>query len=104
MNLDSLLSSFASAFNQDQRLLTLELGSGQVAAEQLLPQSLDGEEGVSKAYRYQLTCLSPDGAIELKTLLGQSARIGIRAVDVAFDEVDQHFLADARDELVAPAG
>ncbi|MEO2216577.1 hypothetical protein ABGV49_05845 [Chromobacterium vaccinii] len=55
MDLTSLLSSFASAFNQDQRLLTLELGSGQVAAEQLLPQSLDGEEGVSKAYRYQLT-------------------------------------------------
>ncbi|MCD5330469.1 type VI secretion system tip protein VgrG, partial [Chromobacterium piscinae] len=77
MDLDSLLSSFASAFNQDQRLLSLELGSGSVAAEQLLPQSLDGEEGVSKAYRYQLTCLSPDGAIELKTLLGQSARIGI---------------------------
>ncbi|MFC3245091.1 type VI secretion system Vgr family protein [Chromobacterium piscinae] len=77
MDLSTLLSSFASAFNQDQRLLTLELGSGSVAAEQLLPQSLDGEEGVSKAYRYQLTCLSPDGAIELKTLLGQSARIGI---------------------------
>ncbi|WP_440216489.1 hypothetical protein [Chromobacterium piscinae] len=58
MDLTSLLSSFASAFNQDQRLLTLELGSGSVAAEQLLPQSLDGEEGVSKAYRYQLTCLT----------------------------------------------
>ncbi|QIY79968.1 type VI secretion system Vgr family protein [Chromobacterium violaceum] len=77
MDLSSLLASFASAFNQDQRLLTLELGSGQVAAEQLLPQSLNGEEGVSQAYRYQLTCLSPDGTIELKTLLGQSARIGI---------------------------
>ncbi|SUX30517.1 type VI secretion system Vgr family protein [Chromobacterium vaccinii] len=77
MDLSTLLSSFASAFTQDQRLLTLELGSGSVVAEQLLPQSLDGEEGVSKAYRYQLTCLSPDGAIELKTLLGQSARIGI---------------------------
>ncbi|MFC3249099.1 type VI secretion system Vgr family protein [Chromobacterium piscinae] len=77
MDLNSLLSSFASAFNQDQRLLTLVLGSGQIASEQLLPLSLDGEEGVSKAYRYQLTCLSPDGAIELKTLLGQSARIGI---------------------------
>ncbi|MCD4506230.1 type VI secretion system tip protein VgrG [Chromobacterium piscinae] len=77
MDLSTLLSSFASAFNQDQRLLTLELGGGSVAAEQLLPQSLDGEEGVSKAYRYQLTCLSPDGAIELKSLLGQSARIGI---------------------------
>ncbi|MEO9454943.1 type VI secretion system tip protein VgrG, partial [Chromobacterium phragmitis] len=77
MDLTSLLASFASAFNQDQRLLTLELGGGHVAAEQLLPQSLDGEEGVSQAYRHVVTCLSPDGAIELKTLLGQSARIGI---------------------------
>ncbi|MEO9454485.1 hypothetical protein, partial [Chromobacterium phragmitis] len=72
MNLDSLLASFASAFNQDQRLLTLELGTGQIAAEQLLPLSLDGEEGVSQAYRHVVTCLSPDGAIELKTLLGQN--------------------------------
>ncbi|WP_244898991.1 type VI secretion system Vgr family protein [Chromobacterium violaceum] len=81
MDLSALLASFASAFNQEQRLLTLELGSGQVAAEQLLPLSLDGEEGVSKSYRYTLTCLSPDGNIELKTLLGQPARIGIQDAD-----------------------
>ncbi|WP_043618909.1 type VI secretion system Vgr family protein, partial [Chromobacterium violaceum] len=81
MDLNSLLSSFASAFNQEQRLLTLELGSGQIAAEQLLPLSLDGEEGVSRAYRYTVTCLSPDGHIELKTLLGQPARIGIQDAD-----------------------
>ncbi|MBT2865900.1 type VI secretion system tip protein VgrG [Chromobacterium violaceum] len=81
MDLNSLLSSFASAFNQDHRLLTLELGSGQIAAEQLLPLSLDGEEGVSRAYRYTVTCLSPDGHIELKTLLGQPARIGIQDAD-----------------------
>ncbi|WP_081542099.1 type VI secretion system Vgr family protein [Chromobacterium violaceum] len=81
MDLNSLLSSFASAFNQDHRLLTLELGSGQIAAEQLLPLSLDGEEGLSRAYRYTVTCLSPDGHIELKTLLGQPARIGIQDAD-----------------------
>ncbi|WP_246879400.1 type VI secretion system Vgr family protein [Chromobacterium violaceum] len=81
MDLNVLLASFASAFNQEQRLLTLELGSGQIASEQLLPLGLDGEEGVSKSYRYTLTCLSPDGNIELKTLLGQSARIGIRGAD-----------------------
>ncbi|WP_253272412.1 type VI secretion system Vgr family protein [Chromobacterium subtsugae] len=81
MDLNALLASFASAFNQEQRLLTLELGSGQIASEQLLPLSLDGEEGVSKPYRYTLTCLSPDGNIELKTLLGQSARIGIKDAD-----------------------
>ncbi|KMN76136.1 type VI secretion system protein, partial [Chromobacterium sp. LK11] len=77
MDLSTLLASFASAFNQDQRLLTLSLGDGSVAAEQLLPLSLAGEEGVSRPYAYQLTCLSPDGAIELKTLLGLPARIGI---------------------------
>ncbi|BBH11293.1 type VI secretion system Vgr family protein [Chromobacterium haemolyticum] len=77
MDLSTLLASFASAFNQDQRLLTLSLGDGSVAAEQLLPLSLAGEEGVSRPYAYQLTCLSPDGAIELKTLLGLPARLGI---------------------------
>ncbi|AOZ51229.1 type VI secretion system Vgr family protein [Chromobacterium vaccinii] len=81
MDLNALLSSFASAFGQDNRLLTLQLGTGQIAAEQLLPLSLDGEEGVSRAYRYTLTCLSPDGNIELKTLLGQPARIGIADAD-----------------------
>ncbi|WP_434656333.1 type VI secretion system Vgr family protein [Chromobacterium violaceum] len=81
MDLNSLLSSFASAFNQEQRLLTLELGTGHIAAEQLLPLSLDGEEGVSRAYRYTVTCLSPDGHIELKTLLGLPARIGIQDAD-----------------------
>ncbi|WP_406850426.1 contractile injection system protein, VgrG/Pvc8 family, partial [Chromobacterium phragmitis] len=77
MDLNALLASFASAFGQENRLLTLELGSGHLAAERLLPLSLDGEEGLSRPYRYTLSCLSPDDNIELKTLLGQSARIGI---------------------------
>ncbi|UTH76614.1 type VI secretion system Vgr family protein [Chromobacterium sp. IIBBL 290-4] len=77
MDLSSLLASFASAFTQDRRQLSLSLGDGSIAAEQLLPLTLDGEEGVSRPYRFALSCLSPDGAIELKTLLGQSARIGI---------------------------
>ncbi|KJH69275.1 type VI secretion system Vgr family protein, partial [Chromobacterium violaceum] len=81
MDLNALLASFASAFGQDNRLLTLQLGSGQIAAEQLLPLSLDGEEGLSRAYRYTVTCLSPDGHIELKTLLGLPARIGIQDAD-----------------------
>ncbi|WP_440030594.1 contractile injection system protein, VgrG/Pvc8 family, partial [Chromobacterium amazonense] len=32
---------------------------------------------LSQPYRYTLTCLSPDTHIELKSLLGQPARIGI---------------------------
>ncbi|TDR73339.1 type VI secretion system Vgr family protein [Paludibacterium purpuratum] len=81
MDLNTLLASFASAFNQDQRLLTLQLGNGHIAAGQLLPLSLAGEEGVSKPYRLVLACLSPDAGIELKSLLGQPARIGIHDAD-----------------------
>jgi len=77
MDLTTLLASFASAFTQDDRLLTLSLGDVHIAAKQLLPKTLDGEEGVSQSYRYQLTCLSPDDTIELKALLGQPVRIGI---------------------------
>ena len=69
MDLSSLLASFASAFDQSQRLLTLQLGDGHIASQQLLPQQLEDEEGVSQGYRYQLTCLSPDVSIELKTYL-----------------------------------
>lgn len=75
--MDALLASFASVFGQDRRVLTLQLGTGQIAAEQLLPLSLHAEEGLSQPYRYMLTCLSPDTHIELKSLLGQPARIGI---------------------------
>ncbi|WP_137010058.1 type VI secretion system Vgr family protein [Aquitalea aquatilis] len=85
MDFSALLASFAAAFSQHQRLLTLQLDGGQIAAEQLLPHTLDGSEGVSEAYRYQLTCLSPDGNIELKSLLGVAARLGV--LDAAGSEV-----------------
>ncbi|MBA4709088.1 type VI secretion system Vgr family protein [Aquitalea aquatica] len=81
MDFSALLASFAAAFSQHQRLLTLQLDGGQIAAEQLLPHTLDGSEGVSEAYRYQLTCLSPDGTIELKSLLGVAARLGVLDAD-----------------------
>ncbi|MEJ2795593.1 contractile injection system protein, VgrG/Pvc8 family, partial [Iodobacter sp. LRB] len=65
-----LLASFAAAFNQDQRLISLQLGDGAVWGEQLLPQRVTGSEGINQAYCYQIDCLSPDGALELKSLLG----------------------------------
>ncbi|WP_137009672.1 type VI secretion system Vgr family protein [Aquitalea aquatilis] len=85
MDFSALLASFAAAFSQHQRLLTLQLDGGQIATEQLLPHTLDGSEGVSEAYRYQLSCLSPDGTIELKSLLGVAARLGV--LDAAGSEV-----------------
>ncbi len=72
-----LLASFASAFTQAQRLLTLELGDGSHFPGQLLPQSVVGEEALSSPYRYRLRCLSPDAAIELKYLLGLPTAFGI---------------------------
>ncbi|AMC34571.1 type VI secretion system Vgr family protein [Janthinobacterium sp. B9-8] len=70
MRTDQLLASFAAAFNQDQRLISLQLGDGAAWGEQLLPQRVTGSEGINQAYRYQIDCLSPDGALELKSLLG----------------------------------
>ncbi|MCX7208097.1 MAG: type VI secretion system Vgr family protein [Proteobacteria bacterium] len=70
MNLNDLLASFAAAFSQNQRLISLQLGDGGAWGEQLLPQRVDGSEGINQAYRYQIDCLSPDGALELKSLLG----------------------------------
>ncbi|WP_434631292.1 type VI secretion system Vgr family protein [Chromobacterium sp. CV08] len=77
MDLNALLASFASAFIQDRRILTLQLGTGQIAAETLLPQSLQAEEGISRPCRYTVACLSPDTGIALKSLLEQPARIGM---------------------------
>ncbi|AMC34365.1 type VI secretion system Vgr family protein [Janthinobacterium sp. B9-8] len=70
MHPDQLFASFAAAFNQDQRLISLQLGDGAAWGEQLLPQRVTGSEGINQAYRYQIDCLSPDGALELKSLLG----------------------------------
>ncbi|QND86361.1 Protein VgrG [Chromobacterium vaccinii] len=81
MDITALLASFASSFSQDNRHITLAIASDAAGPEQLLPQTLDGEEGVSRAYRFQLDCLSPDGQIELKSLLGHPARIGLMNAD-----------------------
>ena len=70
MNLSDLLASFASAFNQEQRLISLQLGDGAAWGQQLLPQRVTGSEGICQAYRYQIECLSSNGDLELKSLLG----------------------------------
>ncbi|SMF12753.1 type VI secretion system Vgr family protein [Pseudogulbenkiania subflava] len=83
MDLSSLLASFAAAFTQDQRLLTLQLGDGGRWGETLLPLAVNGDEAVSDSYRYRVECLSPDAGLELKSLLGVPVRLGIAGVDGA---------------------
>ncbi|WP_233702089.1 hypothetical protein [Iodobacter ciconiae] len=70
MRPDQLLASFAAAFNQDQRLILLQIGDGAVWGDQLLPQRVTGTEGINQPYLYYIDCLSPDTALELKSLLG----------------------------------
>ncbi len=78
MNPSSLLASFASAFSQNQRLITLSLdGGARISAEQLLPHHLEWDEAISGFYRGRLVCISPDIHIPLKSLLGLAVRVGI---------------------------
>ena len=78
MDLNNLLASFANAFNQNQRFISLTLGSDATWDGVLLPQRVEGAEAVSDTYRYVVDCLSPDTTIELKKLLGLSARLTLR--------------------------
>ncbi|BAK76211.1 type VI secretion system Vgr family protein [Pseudogulbenkiania sp. NH8B] len=81
MTIHSLLASFAAAFSQEQRLLTLHLGDGQRWGETLLPLAVHGDEAVSDSYRYRVECLSPDAGLELKSLLGVPVRLGLAGAD-----------------------
>ncbi|MDC7704602.1 type VI secretion system Vgr family protein [Vogesella indigofera] len=81
MSFPDLLTSFASAFNQEQRLLTLQLGDGARWGEALLPLSLSGDEALADDYRFRVECLSASDSIELKTLLGLPVRLGIAGAD-----------------------
>lgn len=76
---DDLLASFASAFTQQGRLLSLRLGDSAAWAERLLPQEAEGDESLSANYRIRVRCVSPQAGIPLKELLGQVARVGILA-------------------------
>ncbi|NTV09216.1 MAG: type VI secretion system tip protein VgrG [Zoogloea sp.] len=77
-SLAELAASGAALFNQHARLIRLRFGEGcPIAADALLPQRVRGEEGLSRNYRYELDCLSPDMHVELKDLLGQPVEIGL---------------------------
>ncbi|XZG71815.1 type VI secretion system Vgr family protein [Chitinibacteraceae bacterium HSL-7] len=73
LDFSSLLASFASAFNQTQRLVRLNLDH----PAQLLPLSVKGSDAVNALYRYDVDVLSSDAAIELKTLAGQPVELTV---------------------------
>ncbi|MCL2591703.1 MAG: phage late control D family protein, partial [Betaproteobacteria bacterium] len=76
-SLEAMLADFASAFTQGNRLFTLQVGDGTTFGDRLLPQSVEGTESLSKCYKYEVTCLSPDAFIPLEGLLGQAAQLDI---------------------------
>ena len=89
MRPDQLLASFAAAFNQDQRLISLQIGDGGAWGDQLLPQQVTGTEGLNQPFLYDINCLSADAALELKSLLGLPIVLSI---------------TDARGEMVERCG
>ncbi|TJZ77539.1 contractile injection system protein, VgrG/Pvc8 family [Chitiniphilus eburneus] len=76
MDIHQLFAAFTSAFTQAQRLVTLHLADASTYREQLLPQSVTGAEALSQPFRYEVTCLSPDVGLELKSRLGLPAELG----------------------------
>ncbi|MCX7205864.1 MAG: phage late control D family protein, partial [Proteobacteria bacterium] len=70
MRADQLLASFAAAFSQDTRLISLQIGDAGAWGDQLLPQRVTGIEGLNRPFLYSIDCLSSDANLELKSLLG----------------------------------
>jgi type VI secretion system secreted protein VgrG len=75
--LKSILAPFASAFTQNNRLLTLQIGDSVEFDYLMLPQCAQGTESLSACYQFEVTCLSPDAFIALEGLLGQAAALSI---------------------------
>lgn len=61
-------------YTQDTRLLRFTAFSG---ADQLLVEHIEGHEGLSQGYRFDITALSSDAQIDLDGLLGQPALLEI---------------------------
>ncbi len=81
-NPSTLLAAFASAFSQTNRLLTLRFAAGSgLADDALLLSHIEATEGLSRCYQLNLTCLSPDTDIELKSLMGQAVDIEVLLAD-----------------------
>lgn len=62
------LQALLGAFTQESRLLQLSTPLG---SNRLIAECVRGEEGISQGFRFQLSALSADAAIALKSLLGQ---------------------------------
>lgn len=80
--LGDLQASGALLFSHQSRLLRLRFAqSSGIPENSLLPQTVKGDEGLSRCYRYVLDCLSADAFVELKDFQGQPIEIAILLPD-----------------------
>jgi type VI secretion system secreted protein VgrG len=68
------LRAHLTQYTQDTRLLRFTISS---ASDQLLVEHIEGREGLSQGYRFDITALSSDPRIDLDGLLGQPALLEI---------------------------
>ncbi len=72
----TVLDALAGRYTQHQRVLRLTAAGDDAS---LLAESLRGEEGISQGYRFEISALSLDAAIPLKSLVGQPALVELLA-------------------------
>ena len=70
----SALHTLLAGYTQDTRLLRLTTSLG---GDALLVESISGREGLSQGYRFTVTALATDPAVDGKRLLGQPALLEI---------------------------
>ena len=74
----TLLSAFASAFSQSNRLLKLSFAPGSGISEDVfLPWQLSGHEAINEGFHYELVCLSANAYLPLKELIGHAIEVSI---------------------------
>ncbi|MBS1157443.1 MAG: type secretion system tip protein VgrG, partial [Proteobacteria bacterium] len=75
--LNQILAAFASAFDQDNRILRLDLAGDGLGFGRLLPQTVHGRLALDESYTLTVDCLCDDSHLPLKDLIGLLAEIGI---------------------------
>ena len=70
----SELRSLLAQFTQDSRLLRLTTSLG---SDELLVEYIEGREGLSEGFRFDITALCADAHLDLDALLGQTALLQI---------------------------
>ena len=102
MDLSSLLASFASAFDQNNRLLSLDIGTDQHWDGVLLPQQVEGSEAVSDK-RLHLYSLEEVLIEALKiTLRAQGAEIALGGGSIITQASGNHTQKAANHSMEGP--